>query len=588
MVQGNTQGLSKSIIDELETLFEIEVPKDSFFAPEMAEKLCSLTEKIHREISIYINRKGIVLDVSVGEVGQVFLPYMRLRRSENRLNGIRCIHTHPGGDGQLSGVDLNALKNLKFDAIAAIGVNKGQFKDGWVAMLNPPDSPVEIDVLGPFSMDQFCGKYLMDSILERDRNINPSQLIEIEDNQRERAVLVGLDFDGEGIGILEELEQLARTAGAEVVYKIVQNKKVPDAAMFIGRGKAAELALICRDLNADLIIFDDELTASQIRNLEDITGIRVIDRTALILDIFASRAISREGKLQVELAQLRYRLSRLGGLGLTLSRLGGGIGTRGPGEKKLETDRRHIYRRIQEIEGELRRVTKRREALRERRNKNMIPVVALVGYTNAGKSTLMNALSGSNVLVEDKLFATLDPVSRGVTLNTGQEILLIDTVGFINKLPHDLIEAFKSTLEEAVYADLLLHVVDAASPRLKEQMEVVDRVLYSLGVNQSIITVYNKMDLIKGEYALPPRKPSVYVSAKRNEGLSELLITIADQLPQQRKRFRLLIPYGGGNVLSFLHERGQILAEEYREEGIYLEAMIDEIYSKKFMQYKIE
>lgn len=586
MIQGNTQGLSKTIIEELETLFEIQVPKDSFLTSEIVEKLCSLTGKMRREISIYVNRKGVIMDVSVGEIGQVALPYMRLRRSKNRLSGIRCIHTHPGGNGRLSGVDLNSLKELCFDAMAAIGVEEGKFKNAWVAMLNPPDASEEIDILGPLTIEQFCGKRLMNSILERDRIIGSSETIEVEDGSREKAILVGIDFNNEGINSLEELEQLADTAGAEVVYKVIQNRKVPDASTFIGRGKAAELALISRELNANLIICDEELTASQIKNLEEITGIRVIDRTTLILDIFASRAISKEGKLQVELAQLNYRLSRLSGLGLTLSRLGGGIGTRGPGEKKLETDRRHIRRRIREIESELKKVKDRREALRKRRNKNMIPVVALVGYTNAGKSTLLNALTGSSVLVENKLFATLDPVSRGITLKTGQDIILIDTVGFINKLPHDLVEAFKSTLEEAVYADLLLHVVDASSPRLKEQMEVVDKVLCSLGANQPIITVYNKIDLVEEEWTLPLRKPCVYISAEKGEGLEELLDVIAREIPQRQRRVHLLIPYKDGHVLSHIHDNGQVLAEEYREDGVYLEAIIDEMQMKKIAKYE--
>jgi len=587
VIQGNTQGLSKSIIEELEALFEIEVPKDSFLAPEIVEKMCDITERIRREISIYVNRKGIVVDVSVGEIGQVSLPFMRLRRSENRLSGIRCIHTHPGGNGSLSGVDLDSLKKLRFDAMAAIGVERGKFNNAWVAMLNPPDASEEVDILGPLSIEQFCGKHLMISILERDKNIGSSEIIEVEDNSREKAILVGIDFNNEGIKALEELEQLANTAGAEVVYKVIQNKRVPDASTFIGRGKVAELALICRELDADLIIFDDELTASQIRNLEDITGIRVIDRTTLILDIFASRAMSKEGKLQVELAQLNYRLSRLSGLGLTLSRLGGGIGTRGPGEKKLETDRRHIRRRILEIEAELKKVRSRREALRERRDKNMIPVVALVGYTNAGKSTLLNALSGSNVLVEDKLFATLDPVSRGIILKTGQDIIIVDTVGFIDKLPHDLVEAFKSTLEEAVYADLLLHVVDAASPRLNEHMEVVDKVLRSLGANQPVITVYNKTDLLEGEWTLPLRKPCVYISAEKGEGLEELLDVIASQIPKRQKKVRLLVPYKEGHILSYIHDNGQVLTEEYKEDGVCLEAIIDEIQWKKIAKYEI-
>ena len=463
MVQGNTDGLSKATIAELESLFDIMVPKDEFCTREIIEKLCRLTTAINREISIYIERGGKILDVSVGDIGQVALPYMRTRRSKTRLNGIRCIHTHPGGNGTLSRVDLNALTSMRLDSIAAIGVLDGKFNQGYAAFINPPESEQEITILGPLSRIEFCHKELMEYIYERDKAIQHRDMVEVVDDKEERAILVGLDIYGEGAASLEELEQLAHTAGAVVVSKLTQNRRVPDTATYIGKGKAEELALLCRAHNLNLVIFDDELSPSQIRNLNDIIGIRIIDRTALILDIFAGRAVSREGKLQVELAQLKYRLPRLMGMGVMLSRLGGGIGTRGPGEKKLETDRRHIRRRIGEIERDLNKVRDRRQALRERREKNRIPVVALVGYTNAGKSSLMNALSGSSVLVENKLFATLDPIHRGIILPTGQEILLVDTVGFINKLPHDLIEAFKSTLEEAVYADLLLHVVDASS-----------------------------------------------------------------------------------------------------------------------------
>ena len=356
----------------------------------------------------------------------------------------------------------------------------------------------------------------------------------------------------------------------------MQGRKAPDPATYIGRGKVEELALLSRANNANLVIVDDELTASQIRNLENVVGTKIIDRTALILDIFAGRAISREGKLQVELAQLKYRLPRLTGLGTQLSRLGGGIGTRGPGEQKLETDRRHIYRRIGEIERDLEKVKNRRQALRDRREKNRIPVVALVGYTNAGKSSLMNALSGSRVLVEDKLFATLDPVSRGINIPNGQEILLVDTVGFINKLPHDLVEAFKSTLEEAVYADLLLHVVDSASPNLTEQISVVETLLESLGCKQPIITVYNKTDILDGqENILPIKRPAAYISATNKVGLDELVELIEENLPITRRRVKLLIPYTQGQVLSQIHEQGKIIEENYRNDGVFILADLD-------------
>jgi len=589
VVQGNIDGLSKSIIEELESIYEMEVPKDVFCTPELVDILCRITENINREISIYIDRKGDILDVSVGNVGQVSLPYMRMRRSQTRLNGIRCIHTHPGGSGRLSRVDLNSLMNMRMDAMAAIGVENGTFNQGYAAFINPPGSNEEITIEGPLSIEEFCNSTLMDHIYQRDKEIQHQQIIEVIEDEQERAILVGIDRDGQGAASVDELEQLANTAGAIVVGKMIQSRRVPDSATYIGRGKAEELALLCRANNANLVIFDDELTASQIRSLENIIGLRIIDRTALILDIFARRAISREGKLQVELAQLRYRLPRLTGMGIALSRLGGGIGTRGPGEKKLETDRRHIYRRIREIEKDLEKVTDRRQALRERRQRNRIPVVALVGYTNAGKSSLMNALSGSSVLVENKLFATLDPVSRAIELLNGQQALLVDTVGFINKLPHDLVEAFKSTLEEATYADLLLHVVDSASPNLMDQIRIVEELLDSLGCNQSIITVYNKIDLLdeKQKLILPVKKPVVYVSATNKVNLDKLLEAIAENLPVKRHRVQLLIPYTEGQVLSQLHDQGQVLKEEYRENGIFIFAELDSATYGKFKSYEI-
>lgn len=590
MIKGNIDGLSKSIIQELEALFDLDLPKDMFCTPELVEILCRVTHNINREISIYIDRRGDILDISLGDNSQVSLPYMRLRRSDNRLSGIRCIHTHPNGNGMLSEVDLNTLTSMRLDSMAAIGVLNGRYNQGYAAFFNPPENIGEITIEGPLSLVDFCSKGLVDNILERDRAIQHQDMAEIIDDEQDRSILVGLNSYGEDISSLDELEQLAHTAGAIVIEKIVQNRKVPDPTTYIGKGKAEELSLLCKSKDANIVIFDDELNPSQIRNLEDIIGVRIIDRTALILDIFAGRAISREGKLQVELAQLKYRLPRLTGMGIILSRLGGGIGTRGPGETKLETDRRHIHRRIRDIEKDLERVRDRRQALRERRGRNRIPVVALAGYTNAGKSSLMNALTGSHVLVEDKLFATLDPVSRGIDLPNGQEVLLIDTVGFIDKLPHDLIEAFKSTLEEAVYADLLLHVVDSTSPNITEEMAVVEHLLESLGCDQTIITVYNKIDLLddQEQSTLPIKKPSAYISAINGTNLVELTEVIAENLPIKRHRIKLLIPYTEGQVLSQIHEQGQILKEEYREEGTLIFAELDSVSYGRFVKYQLD
>ncbi|HOB20937.1 MAG TPA: GTPase HflX, partial [Candidatus Atribacteria bacterium] len=337
MINGNIEGLSRHTLSRLEGLFDMRVERENFLSPEIIDLMCELTGTTGRELSVYLNRRGEVMDVSVGEARQVSLPSMSLRRSDTRLSGIRCIHTHPGGNGMLSRVDINALCSLRLDAMVAIGVIDGRFSEAYAAFLNPPDDLQAYDVLGPLSSDDLCGESLVKEIRRRDPLIGGEKTAELDEFHEERAVLIGLNDHGEGLISINELEELARTAGAKVVHKELQNRKTPEPATYIGRGKAADLALICRAVNANLVITDDELSATQMKNLEEILGLKVIDRTTLILDIFAKRAVTAEGKLQVELAQLKYRLPRLTGMGHALSRLGGGIGTRGPGEKKLET-----------------------------------------------------------------------------------------------------------------------------------------------------------------------------------------------------------------------------------------------------------
>ncbi|NLB41987.1 MAG: GTPase HflX [Clostridiales bacterium] len=561
----------------MEGIYDLPIERENFLTEEIILLLCRLTGLTNREISVYLNRRGQVMDVSVGEVGQVSLPNMNLRRSSVRLSGIRCIHTHPGGNGQLSSVDLNSLQTIRFDAMTAIGVQDGSFVNGYTAFLAPQEEAEPYTIYGPLTMAELCSVDLKREIHRLDTLIGLPSAVNIQDDEEERAILIGLDDRGEGIRSVDELEELANTAGAKILLKTTQNRKTPDPGTYIGRGKAEELALVCQSLNANLVIADDELSAAQMKNLEQILGVKVIDRTVLILDIFSKRAVSKEGKLQVELAQLKYRLPRLMGMGIALSRLGAGIGTRGPGEKKLESDRRHIHRRINEIETELGKVKDRRGALRKKREREGYPICALAGYTNAGKSTLMNSLSGSDVLVEDKLFATLDPVSRGIVLPDGQTILLIDTVGFIDKLPHDLVEAFHSTLEEIVEADLILHVVDGGSETLIEQMEVVKKVLSNLGANKNMITVYNKIDTVKDSSLLPNERPNVMISALKREGMEELLELIQENLPRKIHHIHLLVPYDQGNIRSMLHEEGNILSEDFVETGIQMEVEVDDV-----------
>lgn len=403
----------------------------------------------------------------------------------------------------------------------------------------------------------------------------------------ESALLVGVDsgdFDCEES--LSELAELAKTAGAEVQAKVTQKREKPDAATYIGRGRLEEIKDFCRDNETDLLIFDTELTPSQQRNIEDITGIRVIDRTELILDIFAARARSGEGKLQVELAQLKYSLPRLGGKGTSLSRLGGGIGTRGPGETKLETDRRHIRRRIKSLEDDLEALSKRRRIARARREKDGTQTVAIVGYTNAGKSTLMNTLTQAGVLAEDKLFATLDPTARALTLPDGRRVMLIDTVGFIRRLPHGLVEAFKSTLEEAATATLILNVCDASSPECAEHLDVTNRLLDELGCSgKPIIAVFNKCDVAPDIGWLSAGLRSVKISALSGEGLDLLLEEIVKALPPTRKKVSLLLPYSMGSDAALLRSDGAVEKEEYREDGLFMTVTADINLLDKYKDY---
>lgn len=411
----------------------------------------------------------------------------------------------------------------------------------------------------------------------------------LHDNSQapEKALLVGVDtgaYDAEAS--LDELEKLTRTAGAEVLGRLTQARDKPDAATYVGSGKLEEVKEFCLLNEADLIIIDGELTPSQQRTLEDDTAMRVIDRTTLILDIFASRARSNEGKLQVELAQLRYALPRLTGKGTALSRLGGGIGTRGPGETKLETDRRHIRRKIRNLEAELDALQKRRDMARARREKDGVESVAIVGYTNAGKSTLMNALTQAGVLAEDKLFATLDPTARALTLPDGREVLLIDTVGLIRRLPHHLVEAFKSTLEVAASASLILNVCDASSPDSSEHLQVTKALLEDLGcANTPVITVMNKCDLTPGIFELPVIGKAVMISALTGEGLDTLLAQIAATLPPTRREARFLFPYTAGGEAAELRRDGMVLEEDYRADGVFIRAVADIRMIDRFKNY---
>lgn len=396
-------------------------------------------------------------------------------------------------------------------------------------------------------------------------------------DEKERCILVSVDtgyFDAE-LSICE-LEQLAETAGAEIYGKMIQKRDKPENTTYIGEGKLYELRDMCKSAEIDLLIFDGELTPSQQRNIEYFTDVRTIDRTTLILDIFALNARTGEGKLQVELAQLKYMLPRLSGKGTSMSRLGGGIGTRGPGESKLESDRRHIRRRIKSLENALDNVVKRRALLHKRREKTGVTTVAIVGYTNAGKSTLLNALTDAGVLTENKLFATLDPTSRALKLPDGRSVILVDTVGFISRLPHSLVESFKSTLEEVVYADLILNVCDASNPDYEQQIEVTLDTIKELGASDKpVLTVFNKCDLTPNLHFFSVDRNTVRISAKTGEGLPALLEKTASMLENTRHRVKLIIPYSDGNLTSRIRNEGELISEEYTPDGIMIDAVLD-------------
>ncbi|MFQ9196367.1 MAG: GTPase HflX [[Clostridium] leptum] len=405
----------------------------------------------------------------------------------------------------------------------------------------------------------------------------------------ERAFLVSVDtgeFDAEAS--MSELYELTESAGAQPVGAMIQKREKPDGATCIGSGRLEELKEVCQSQEIDLIIFDCELSPTQIRNLEFETEVRIIDRTMLILDIFASRARSREGKLQVELAQLKYLLPRLTGKGAAMSRLGGGIGTRGPGESKLETDRRHIRRRLESLREQLAQVEQHRNQLRRRREKEGIITAAIVGYTNAGKSTLMNTLTDAGVLAEDKLFATPDPTSRALKLPNGVSVMLIDTVGLVRRLPHHLVEAFHSTLEEAALADMILNVCDASSPEAQVHLEVTRKLLADLGcTGRPVIPVMNKCDLVPSLLDIPMIGNAVRISAKTGEGIGDLLAAVEENLPVSLRRVCLLLPFDQAGLVAQIRKDHVLYQEEYRPDGIFVSALLDPVLYGRVREYEI-
>lgn len=589
---GQIDGLSRRQCDDLHALRDISVARSDIVTRELAEAMLAISEEIRREVAVFIDRSGQVLMVSVGQADKAPVLALSKRRWQYGYAGVRCVHTHPGATAHLSEPDISALKNLRYDAMIAIARPEGKLRAS-VAMLEPVDGMLaDARVVGAEDLDwaTFTRLPLADQLLHYE-GLLARQSTVATGSEKERAILIlqpkGNTQDDVEIA-REELCELADTAGLDVVDVIVQVMRGNQHKL--GAGKLEEIAVLVQNEAADVVVFDQALTPSYNQMLSDRLGVKVIDKTVLILDIFAQCARSREGKYQVELAQLNYLLPRLTGMGTALSRLGGGVGTRGPGETKLETDRRHIRRHIHHITRELENVKSNRELQRNARMKQQGLSVALVGYTNAGKSTLLNCLTDDNIYAADQLFATLDPTTRRLELEGGEVLLVSDTVGFIRDLPSQLLDAFKATLEELQYADVLLHVVDVAKEGIDERIRVVEDILMSLGLSEKThILVCNKIDLCEE----PPvfsaglaYQQKCFISCETGQGLAELVDLLKKIAQASDVVLEMTLPYDSaqGQRIAQAHQFGRVLAEEYDETGAKLKVQMPLPEAKKYFR----
>lgn len=594
MITGNINGLKKVMIERLESLSELTINTSNILSCELVSEMNDISKLIKKEICVVVNRRGKICGISVGKINSAEIPAIDF--FSKKLSGFRVIHTHPTGDSTLSSMDTSALVNLKLDAIVAIGVNEDIEKVKInIGLCDVSDNTLNFMEIKNLNLEASLAFNFNDEVYHIEKAI--SDIKQIEDDV-ERAILVGTDSEES----LDELEGLAEACNVVPIYKVLQRKNKVSSAYFTGQGKVQEIAYLRQIKNANLVIFDDELSGSQVRNLEEALNCKVIDRTTLILDIFARRAKSKEGILQVELAMLNYKIPRLRDSNANLARIKGGVGvkggvgSRGPGEKKLETDRRHIESRLEEIKNELSKISHQRTVQKIKRTKNNISKVAIVGYTNAGKSSLRNKLceisaantiNKENVLEADMLFATLDTTVRAITLSDNRKIALSDTVGFISKLPHDLVEAFKSTLEEVIEADLLLHVVDASNEEAIKQIQAVNIVLNELqALNKKTIVVLNKIDKATHENlekvkTFLKKEHTIDISVKEETNIDELLNMIGREIPIKLIEKDFLIPYTEQKLISMLHENSSVINENYLEEGTVIKALVhDEIYQK--------
>jgi GTP-binding protein HflX len=564
----------------LEALGRRRAPQDRIAGRDLAEILAHLAHALRREVGVLLDRHGVVEYVVVSRRWQSLADAVR-RRSGGRARGLRYIEAHPLPDGRPDEGDQRVLEQLDLDLVLTLGSQRGVPLDLWLLQPAPPGgsssngSPI---LEGPHPLGALEHLDLAQRVREAEAARRAAGAKATGEGEPERAILVGLDRDGDPERSLDEMVRLAETAGARPVGTVIQRRTRPDPARYLGRGKIDEVLRATEAHAADVILVDEELTPVQQRTLERELGIKVLDRTALVLDIFARRARSREGRLQVELAQMNYLLPRLTGRGVWLSRLGGGIGTRGPGETKLEVDRRRIRARITALQREIDAIQRHRGRQRGPRKDAAVAQVALVGYTNAGKSTLLNALTGAGAFVEDRLFATLDPTVRSLILPSKRAIVLADTVGFIQRLPTQLVAAFRGTLEEVVHADMLVHVIDASHPDWPAQAKVVCEVLSSIGAGgHPVLTVFNKADRLDPDRVrqlMHDHPDAVVISAARGDGLRDLLGVIARRLPEPWVHLRLKVPYSDGKLLARVHAEGRVLRRQFAEDGVTIDAEV--------------
>lgn len=596
----DTEGIKRSIQNELNELIGYQMEDNLLIDQNILNYMTLLTRDLGREILIMTDHKNRIYHVGIGDAASVELTHQNVKERRKHLNPIRIIHTHPKGSAYLSEEDYSSAENLSAQCILAIGVpeyGQVQFGIGF---------PVEKENQIKYALCLFKSlKQLNDFPLEKyTEQANRFLKKQAEsgyavDDKHEKALLIGVETvqNRQGIAIensMQELTCLVETAGGEVAERVVQRREKTDPVFYTGRGKLLEIKKIIQNKQINLIVANDELNANQIACIEANTGIKTIDRTTIILDIFAKQAKTKEGKLQVELAQQKYRLSHLKGMGLVLSRTGGGIGTRGPGEKKLETDRRHIRKQIDELERRIIKINQTNTLNAKRRKKNSIQTVALIGYTNSGKSTLFNLMTDSTVVMKDALFVTLDSTMRKIRPEFG-DYLLSDTVGFIEKLPHELVKAFKTTLMEVESADLLLHVVDISDSDIRYKIDVVNQVICDIGAGRKkVLTVYNKIDKVSEvernyyQNLAQRQENAVCISAKTGDAIPQLSEMIRLLLKRETRTAAFLIPYEESKKIAEFHELAEVLETEYLETGIKITVNMSNAFPEnRYRQYLI-